>query len=1646
MVVHEFIRGRRDAWAQLQVFLEKARRLSLARVPLDVFREGSALYRQAVADLAYARMCFPDHPVVRELEQLVGHAHSLLYQAGRTKSRSWTEFWRETWPMRVREAARPILLATGLFWAGAVLGFVLTALNPTLESFFVSRRDAGGHCVETALDRIAHGHRAGGQQRDRGQQYQSLALDLGAGPDVRHRHRLAARFQRRDAGGHCRGLYACRNALAPDGVRCRTRVPGTPGHLDQRRRRAAHGRGHALSRRYSRRVELRLKGRSSVQIIVGIVPILLVAGAIEGFVSPSSIPGAAKASLGLVPGGCALGLHRSGRASGYEVAGRHTANLIHSRRTTRLAMTASSHAVRSASIAANGDHSSRMSWVSLGRPRIEIANPPIRACRTDRAANALARESTASTRSSDKTFRSIAMTRDKLPDISLCEVLLLFGILLGPSRLGRNSHEVFSCVQKTLDRSYLVSRSQRPESRHIFEDYLGLARELDGKVHGRLLYRGRFRHIIADRHPDRSRKRERTKTRKEFVGNVHAKVFSAGMGRRTVRGSASYAVRISRPEGLLMHIDPQRMKALFNSTVDLRDPADRPAFLDRECGDNPELRRRLDELLAAYDGPASAVEPTFSVADVTTSLETHAGQTSAGPNQPLIDEQQTASFSPEDTPPAALFGNVIAGRYKIRQEIGEGGMGSVYLAEQTQPVKRKVALKLIKAGMDSRAVLARFESERQALALMDHPNIARVLDGGTTESGRPFFVMDLVNGIPLTDYCDQHCLDLLQRLTLFRQICSAVQHAHQKGVIHRDLKPSNILVESHDGHPVPKVIDFGLAKAISGLKLSEQSLFTPFGTVAGTPLYMAPEQADSSALDIDTRADIYALGVILYELLTGSTPIPRESFKRAAFDEMLRLIREVEPPTPSSRISSSQGLPTIAASRQIEPARLGRFVRGDLDWIVMKALAKERHRRYDSPIAFAHDIERFLAHEPVSAGPPTATYRFKKFIRRHRPQVIAASLLLVVLVGGIVGTTLGLFEARRQQGIALAEAREKEKAREAESIERIQAVNRLAQVEKANDILGSIFKDLNPLNAEREGKPLGALLAEHLDQATTQIEGEAIGDPVAVAQVQYSLGEAQLGLGFPEKAISLLTKARATFAAQIGPDHRDTLATIGGLARGYRDAGQVDRALALFKEALPPMQAKLGDDDPLTLATMKDLAFVYVTTGQLDQGLPLSEQALALCKPKLGPDHPETIATMSILAIGYNVAGQFDRSVPLFEEVLALRKRKLGPDHPKTLGSMYNLASALHDAGQNDRAVPVLEQTLKLRTARLGPDHPDTLVSMTALGTVYQIGGKVEQALPLLEASYHLSKAKFGPDNPRTLLSMINLGGAYKAAGQLERAIPLLEEGYRLGTAKLGPDHPQILSGMIVLGQAYTDAGQLDRALPLLEESYQFGKTKLGPDHPHTFETMSILAVAYHKAGRFDKALPLFEETLTLRTARLGPNHSQTLDSMENLARAYKESGKLDRVLPMLRKIVDLRKRQAGADSAKYADGLAALGDNLLDESTWSNAEAILREALAIREAKQPAIWTTFETRSLLGGALLGQKRYAEAEPLLRAGYEGMKQRAQSIPSDSTNRLGKALDRLISLAAAMNRLDDEKKWKDEKTKLPVAADARPRQK
>src|SRR5262245_60020521 len=560
-----------------------------------------------------------------------------------------------------------------------------------------------------------------------------------------------------------------------------------------------------------------------------------------------------------------------------------------------------------------------------------------------------------------------------------------------------------------------------------------------------------------------------------------------------------------------MAVDPKRVKEIFMAVSEAA-PGERAALLDRECGGDAELRQRVEALLQVHEEPDSFLRKPRA--------------------------ESTAAYQPAL---GLQVGQTFAGRFKLREELGHGGMGVVFVADQTEPVQRRVALKVIREGADSVRMLARFEAERQALALMDHPNIAKVLDGGLHD-GRPFFVMELVKGVPITAYCDHHKLTPRERLELFVPVCQAIQHAHQKGVIHRDIKPSNVLIALYDDKPVPKVIDFGVAKA-TGAALTERTIDTGFGGVVGTPQYMSPEQATFNNLDIDTRSDVYALGVLLYELLTGSPPFSKKDLEHRGLLEMLRVVREEEPPRPSTKLSTADALPTLSANRGTEPRKLTGLLRHELDWIVMKALEKDRTRRYETTNGFAADVQRYLAGEAVQAHPPSATYRLRKFVRRHRGQVIAASLVLAALLAGFAGTTIGMIEARRQEteakkqeGLARAEALAREQARAAEAEQRLaaergaaaekaakeQAQKRLAQIEKGIELLAVMLKEIDP-NAEQEGgEPLYVQLRQRAEEAADALDEDKVGDRLAVARLQNILGGTLAGLGSTAKAIVLL--------------------------------------------------------------------------------------------------------------------------------------------------------------------------------------------------------------------------------------------------------------------------------------------------------------------------------------------------------------------------------------------------------------------------------------------------------------------------------------------------------------------------------------------
>jgi WD40 repeat protein/serine/threonine protein kinase len=529
-----------------------------------------------------------------------------------------------------------------------------------------------------------------------------------------------------------------------------------------------------------------------------------------------------------------------------------------------------------------------------------------------------------------------------------------------------------------------------------------------------------------------------------------------------------------------MPSDPQRVQNLFLQIVE-QSPSERRAVLDRECGSDVILRQRIEALLKAHEESDSLLDQPsdrFGATVVSRAADNAPADMMTGERRPE-PERSKRSGSPgtaeTNIREESIAGAVIGGRYTMVQRIGEGGLGEVWVAKQTEPVKRKVALKLIKMGMDSKAVLTRFEQERQALALMDHPNIARVLDGGITPTGQPYFVMELVNGLPLNKFCDEARLTPNERLQLFIPICQAVQHAHQKGIVHRDLKPANILVTMIDGKPVPKVIDFGVAKATSG-KLTDESLSTQFGAVVGTLEYMSPEQAGFSGEDIDTRADIYSLGVILYELLTGLRPIDAKRMRNAAIVEMIRIIREDEPSKPSTRLSTDESLPSMAALRQTEPKKLMALLRGELDWVVMKCLEKSRDRRYETANALSRDIQRYLVDEPVEARPPSAGYRLSKFLRRHKGPVIAAGLVLLTLVGGMVGITYFAIRADRNATAASASAKAAaENARVAQANARTAAIEKDRADARANDARQNMYAaHMNLAQSNWEGTNVGA--------------------------------------------------------------------------------------------------------------------------------------------------------------------------------------------------------------------------------------------------------------------------------------------------------------------------------------------------------------------------------------------------------------------------------------------------------------------------------------------------------------------------------------------------------------------------------------------
>ena len=706
------------------------------------------------------------------------------------------------------------------------------------------------------------------------------------------------------------------------------------------------------------------------------------------------------------------------------------------------------------------------------------------------------------------------------------------------------------------------------------------------------------------------------------------------------------------------------------------------------------------------------------------------------------------------------------GPYDVIQLLGEGGMGIVYEAEETQPVRRRVALKVVRAGIDSRDILARFDAERRALAVMTHPGIARVLQAGSTDDGQPYFAMELVRGLPITGYCDQRRLSIRDRLTLFIDVCKAVQHAHQKGVIHRDLKPSNILVADEDGRPQPKIIDFGIAKAV-GPQPADAAFRTQGGIALGTVAYMSPEQADASAPDVDTRADIYSLGVVLYELLTGT--LPADPTADGMYSFLARLVAgETNPPTPSTRLSTrEQQRAEIARRRRTEPSRLKRDVRGDLDWIVMKAMHPDRTQRYETATALAADLRRHLADEPVTARPPTTHDRLTKFVRRHRVGVVAGAVVATSLVASAVVATVGLVRARDAERTARQE-------RDA--------------AEQVTTFLVDLFRVSDP--GESRGTTLTA--REILDRGTRRVTTELTAQPALQSRMMQVLGTVNSSLGEYTRARTLLEEVLRIRERELGPDDPLVAQTLVALGEVARSRGEHDEAERHFTRALRIQRQLFGAEHVEVATTMSQLAATRVRQGRAAEAESLYRIVLSMDVRVRAPDDPRIAKDMRGLAAVYYTQKRWAQAESLWERTLAVQERALGTQSPDVANTLNNLGALHWQRGDYAEALPYYLRARPILEQAYGPEHPLAVNVVNNLAEVEWKLGRRAVADTLFRRALVLKERVLAPDNPSIATTLNGLAGLRRDEGRFAEAESLYVRALTIRERALGPQAPDV--------------------------------------------------------------------------------------------------------------------------------------------------------------------------------------------------------------------------------------------------------------
>lgn len=965
---------------------------------------------------------------------------------------------------------------------------------------------------------------------------------------------------------------------------------------------------------------------------------------------------------------------------------------------------------------------------------------------------------------------------------------------------------------------------------------------------------------------------------------------------------------------------------IFSEALEFVDDVARAEFLQSACSDESE-RRRIERLLKLHR------------------LD----------NLPM-DTPAAAAISELDESPTQLATGEFIGPYRLLEQIGEGGMGVVFMAEQKAPVRRMVAVKVVKPGMDSRQVIARFESERQALAMMEHPNIAHVLDVGATESGRPYFVMELVKGVPITEFCQKENITIRDRLELFVEVCRAIQHSHSKGIIHRDIKPSNVMVTIHDGKPFIKIIDFGVAKALN-TQLTERTLFTSHGQIIGTPLYMSPEQAEMSGLDVDIRSDIYSLGVLLYELLTGYTPFDEQRLREASHDEMRRIIREEDPPRPSLRISTAGSeRETITDKRKVTMNRTSELLRGELDWIVIRALEKNRTRRYQTAQEFRHDITRYLQDKPVEACPPSRTYWLRKTLARNKGVAISVTIASFLLITGTVVSTAFAMKASRA-------TREMSDARDASDLKaRIAtAISNFLR----NDLLRSSLAD---------GADRSISLREALDKASVGIEGRYSDQPLVEAEIRLTLGLAYNALSEQKPAGRHLSRVHDLQVEALGATHRETLKTLfyqAMVTASYdrmSDQTLQERSAAAalqFESTYKLQQSSLGELDPDVLVTMGHTALCYSRSGRFSEAHTLFDHANRLFELSTEPNDVRAIDCLEQTIASLRAHEKFEEAetqqqsvkerrkletvedqrnaeenIEQLRELVTSRERALGTRDAQTIEACLRLTDALMMANRADDAAPVLLQVLQTQQDRWGETDERTAATRGKLGQLYLQLKDLDKALEHFKAV--LDQAEV---DTATMQSLKYIAEALKFQGRFLDAAKLHGTIAETEARLYGEDDPRTIRSLRDEGATFSRVHNVEELERVVKELERIA-TK---DHQDTIFCQLALADEYLKRGEYLTALEKFEPLHVRVGLALGPTDPLTLVAGSKLVKVYQELKRIDESEELSRKMLNDVEAAFGLVHVHTFIALCQLGSVCADKEEFREAVEFCNRASVVQ-------------------------------------------------------------------------------------------------